>query len=422
MTHTTVVAGLTLATLTLASPALAAGGPSTEQVALADGTGQQHAAPSDVSGAGQVISRDGRYVVFSTPAPLVASDTNGLDDVYRRDTVLGRTELVSQRNGRPGNDYSFDPTVSADGRRIAYTTMATNLTGDRDRNGHVQDVVVTRMGGSTVRVSRSTAGFQREHDSYTAVISGNGRVVAFTSTASFDVRDDDRQREDVYAHRLRTGHTIQVSLRPDGRDVPGHVAVGDISDDGRLVTFGDSKRLWVRNLPERATARFWQEPASTPCQPHGDGTAGRPMLSGDGRYVAFSSCATTLPGEDGQHPDVYRVDLVNREIVRAHPAGDGDSYLPSLSYDGAYVGFGSDAGNLVAGDVEGQPDAFVAEVATGEVVRVSQAPDGTGGNSWNATLGVVVSDDGRSVAYSSYADNLVPGDESNFREVFFWRR
>lgn len=394
-----------------------------EQVVVADGTGEQYAISSDVSGAGQVTSADGRYVVFSTAAPLVAGDTNDLEDVYRRDTVSGRTELVSQRDGRPGNDYSLEPTISANGNKIAYTTWATNLLGQRDRNGHALDVVVTRMATDrTTLVSHSTAGYQREQNSFSPVISGNGKVVVFQSFASFDRRDDDR-REDVYAHHLKRHRIVQVSLHPDNRDVRGNVLVGDVSDNGELVTFGDNNHLWVRNLPERTTVRFWQEPDSPPCQ-HlpGGGSAGRPMLSGDGRYAAFSSCATDLPGEDGAAADIYRIDLVTGEIDRTHAPGDGNSYLPSLSRDGAFVGFGSEAGDLVAGDDEGQPDAFVVEVATGEVVRVSAGPDGVGGDSWSATTGAVISDAGDAMAFSSYAGNLVGGDVFDHREVFLWRR
>ena len=111
-------AGLALAAVAVTLPAaLAAVTGHNEQVVLIDGTDEQLEFSSDVSGAGQVISADGRYVVFSTAASLVAADDNELDDVYRRDTVAGSTVLVSQRNGNPGNDYSFEPTISADGSR-----------------------------------------------------------------------------------------------------------------------------------------------------------------------------------------------------------------------------------------------------------------------------------------------------------------
>ena len=416
-------AGLALAAAAATLPAALAGVTAhNEQVVLVDGTDEQLDFSSDISGAGQVISADGRYVVFSTAAPLVAADDNELDDVYRRDTVAGSTLLVSQRNGNPGNDYSFEPTISADGSKVAYTTWATNLTGTRDRNGTQLDVVLTDLTtGDTSRVSQSTAGFQRQQASFAPVISGNGKVVAFQSFASFSVKDDDKL-EDVYARNLRTGKTRQVSLNRDGRDIRPSVLIGDVSDNGKLVTFGDSNRLWIRNLGARATVRFWQEPDSPPCQPLPMGSAGRPMLSGDGRYAAFSSCAKDLPGENGRATDIYRFDLVTGEIVRAHAKGDLGSFLPTLSADGRYVGFGSDATDLVEGDDEGKPDAFLADVETGDVVRVSEGPGGAGGDNWSATLGAVVSDDGTAMAFSSYAGNLVEGDVFDQREVFVWRR
>ncbi len=416
-------AGLALAAVAVTLPAALAGVTAhNEQVVLVDGTDEQLDFSSDISGAGQVISADGRYVVFSTAAPLVAADDNELDDVYRRDTVAGSTLLVSQRNGNPGNDYSFEPTISGDGSKVAYTTWATNLTGTRDRNGTQLDVVLTDLTtGDTSRVSQSTAGFQRQQASFAPVISGNGKVVAFQSFASFSVKDDDKL-EDVYARNLRTGKTRQVSLNRDGRDIRPSVLIGDVSDNGKLVTFGDSNRLWIRNLGARATVRFWQEPDSPPCQPLPMGSAGRPMLSGDGRYAAFSSCAKDLPGENGRATDIYRFDLVTGEIVRAHAKGDLGSFLPTLSADGRYVGFGSDATDLVEGDDEGKPDAFLADVETGDVVRVSEGPGGAGGDNWSATLGAVVSDDGTAMAFSSYAGNLVEGDVFDQREVFVWRR
>ncbi len=416
-------AGLAVAALAATIPAAMAGVTAhIEQVALTDGTEEQHAISSDVSGAGQVISADGRYVVFSTAAPLVAADDNDLDDVYRRDTVDGRTVLVSQRNGRPGNDYSFEPTISADGRKVAYTTWATNLTGTRDRNKSALDVVVTNVDtGRTTRVSESTAGFQREQNSFSPVISGNGKVVAFQSFASFDVRDDDR-REDVYAHKLRTGRTVQVSLHPDGRDVRAGVLVGDISDNGELVTFGDSNHLWVRNLPERATVRFWQEPDSPPCQDLPRAVPAGRCCRATAATPRSRPARPTCPARTARRPTSTGSTWSNGEIVRAHPAGDHGSYLPTLSADGRYVGFGSDATDLVEGDDEGQPDAFLADVVTGEVVRVSAGADGTGGDNWSATTGAVVSDDGNAMAFSSYAGNLVEGDVFDHREVFVWRR
>jgi Tol biopolymer transport system component len=252
-------------------------------------------------------------------------------------------------------------------------------------------------------------------------MSGSGRFVSFQTFGRFG-REDRDAREDVYVRDLRRGRTSQVSLLPGaGGDVPSSVLNGDISDDGNLVTFGNSNSLWVRHVRERRTTRFWNEPNSPPCQPFPAGSAGRPAISGNGRFVAFASCATKLPGEDGSFTDVYRLHLASGSI-EAVTRGTGHSYLPSLSRRGRYVGFGSDADDLVAGDRGGQPDGFVADLVSGTTTRASQARDGTGGNSFSAANAVAISGDGQSLAYVSYASNLVPGDRYDFPEAFLWRR
>ena len=116
---TTVLAG---------SPALALVAAHNEQVALVDGSDDQLEFKSKTNGTAQVTSYDGRYVVFSTDAPLVASDDNALDDVYLRDTVDGQHDPGQRRRRQPGNDYSIEPTISDNGRYVAFTTWATNLT------------------------------------------------------------------------------------------------------------------------------------------------------------------------------------------------------------------------------------------------------------------------------------------------------
>ncbi|MFC5176492.1 TolB family protein [Nocardioides taihuensis] len=431
-THRTRAAALVAATLTSltalaaissAVPAVAGviGAGPVEQVALVDGTGAQLVHESHVNGSANVVSYDGRYTAFSTDAPLVPADTNGVDDVYVRDREAGTTTLVSvRRDGGLGNDYSYEPTISDDGRYVAFTTWATNLA--TDRNGSHLDVLVKDLAtGKLSRVSLTSGDRQLKPNSFFPVISGDGRSVAFQTFARLGSKDGDRT-EDVYVRDLDTGTTRQASLQPDGRDIREGVIVGDISDDGRRVAVGNDRRIWVRDLVAGTTTRVWQEPVSPPCQPDPMGSAGRPAISGNGSFVAFSSCATDLPGEDGTTPDIYVLRLRDGVITRAHPKGDHESFIPSLSRTGRFVGFGSDATNLVEGDDEGQPDAFVVDRRTGEVVRASQAPDGSGGNSWNATTAAAISGDGHSLAFSSYSSNLVVGDEHDLEEAFVWHR
>lgn len=425
MNHrTTLGAGLAALALTsLTAPALAGTTSHLQQVAVVDGTGEQLPFSSSGAGTGQVTSADGTRTVFTTAAPLVALDDNGIEDVYLRDTVAGTTTLLSQRDGHPGNDYSHGATISADGTRVAFITWATDLMTTEDANGSELDAVVTEVGSGEIElVSQSTAGFQRDKSTVDAVISGDGRSVAFQTFGSFGIKDDDN-KEDVYVRDLETGRTTQVSLLPaSNRDVRGSVLVGGISDDGARVTFGNNNQLWVRDVDARETTRFWQEPDSPPCQPWPSGSAGRPAISGNGKFAAFASCATDLPGENGQATDVYRINLETGRIKRVNRVGDGHSFLPSLSRTGRFVGFSSDATNLVAGDDEGRVDVFLTDLRERTTIRVSQAADGAGGNRHNGANDVVVNSTGTAVSFQTYADNLVPGDTQDQREVLVWHR
>jgi Tol biopolymer transport system component len=347
-----------------------------------------------------------------------------VDDVYLRDTSDGITILVSAAGKTIGNDYSVEPTISNDGRYVAFTTWATNLFADT--NGSVLDVLVKDLYTGRMRlVSVDSHGDQSQRrNSFFPVISGNGHRVAFQSFAAFGRKDTDT-REDVYVRDVAHHWTKQVSLTRRNRDVTPPVIDGDISDDGKLVTFGTANNLWVRNIATGSTTRFWHEPDSPPCQAFPTGSAGRPVISGNGDYVAFSTCATKIPGADGEHAQVYRMRLSDRSIrlvsATGHGPADGDSYLPSLSRTGRYVGFGSDASDL-APDTGFDPDAFVADLCQHTVTRASQAPNGTESNNWSASTAASISGDGQSLVYESYATNLVEGDQYDWEEVFVWRR
>jgi len=424
----TAAVGLALAALALTGGTAHAALPShNEQVVLHNATNAQTDAKSAINGTAQVSSADGRFVVFSTTAPLVDRDRNQVDDVYLRDTADGITILVSTHGRAIGNDSSFEPTISNDGRFVAFTTIATNLFGKHeDTNGSTLDVAVKDLyTGRLTVASVDSTGKQRRQNSFFAVMAGNGKRVAFQTFGALGSRDQDR-REDVYLHSIASGWTRQMSLTPSGADVKPSVAVGDVSDDGTKVTFGDSNDLWVRDTSTGKTTHFWNEPDAPPCQPFPAGSAGRPTISGNGAYVAFSTCATKIPGSDGQATQVYRMSLASGAItlVSTPSAGvpaAGHSFLPSLSRTGRYVGFASEATDLAPGD-NADPDAFIADLRTGTVTRVSQSSDGTVSNNWSASTGASISADGQSMVYESYATNLVADDAYDWEEVFVWRR
>ena len=149
------------------------------------------------------------------------------------------------------------------------------------------------------------------------------------------------------------------------------------------------------------------------------------MISGNGKFVAFSSRETKLPASAGGHEQIYRMDLTTHATVVVSQVGrmqgDNESFIPSLSRSGRYVGFGSDASNLADVDSKTSTDVFVADLTNGTIVRASQNLNSAEGNSPSASTGASLSGDGHTLIYESYADNLVAGDQFNWEEVIAWR-
>ena len=397
-----------------AGVATAASGPGTgthELVAVSDGTGTQAPGTSWINGTAQVVSRGGRLVVFATGSPLVPEDDNGTSDVYVRDTVAGRTTLVSAGAEGPGNGPSTQPTISSGGYRVAFTTAATDLVG-RDRNGRVLDVVVKDLtDGGLWLASRRDDGTQSPGASFAPVLSGDGSVVVFESAGRLAPLDRD-DRRDVYLH----GEWGSTRLASPGTDAPARM--GDVSYDGSWIVFGNAHGVWLRDVARFATRRLWREP--------GRGTAGRPTISADGRFAAFATARPgVVPGDRDRWSDVFRMHLPAGRVSKVSVPRRGgsareDSMSPSLSATGRYVAFSSFADDLAPGDGVDH-DVFVRDMRAGTTYLVSRGLDGTptgvsGGRQ------VAVDDSGRAVAYQTWADNIAPGDGNDTADVVLWQR
>jgi len=284
--------------------------------------------------------------------------------------------------------------------------------------------------GITTRVSVDSSGAQANGDSFIPAISADGRFVAFESDAENlvppDPGDNNRTR-DVFVHDRLTGETEIVSVGPDGTPGDQYSGYATISADGHSVAFssvattfatGDANLggwdVFVRDHVAETTTRASVPRTGTSL----DGIAFFPSLSADGRYVAFASGASNLtPGDTNQLDDVFVRDLVAGVTTRvAIPPGqesNGASSFPSISDDGRYVAFSSEASNLVPQDTNGLPrsggqDVFVHDLATSRTERVSVSSTGVEGNSDSLTPDL--SGDGRFVAFLSLANSFVPGD------------
>jgi Tol biopolymer transport system component len=145
------------------------------------------------------ISADGRFVAFGSDATnLVGGDTNGWEDVFVRDRRTGKTRRVNLSSaGAQGNDHSFNPSISADGRLVAFGSSATNLVGN-DTNGFDDVFVRDRRTGKTRRVSVSSAGTQGDGGNFNPSTSSDGRFVGFESFAANLVGGDTNGFEDIF--------------------------------------------------------------------------------------------------------------------------------------------------------------------------------------------------------------------------------
>jgi Tol biopolymer transport system component len=380
------------------------------------------------------LSADGWYVAFASEASnLVAGDTNSAVDVFVRDRVTGVTQRVSVSSaGSQGTDDSFSPAISADGRYVAFASSAPNLVSG-DTNGRDDIFVRDRVAGVTQRVSASTAGAQANDDSSAAAISSDARYVAFVSYASNLVTGDTNLAADIFVHDRTTGVTQRVSISSAGSQAMDDSRSPAISGDGRYVAFvshapnlvsADNNFSADVFVHDRTTASTERVSVRAAAGIQGNDDCAGVSISSDGRYVVFGSDADNLvTGDANGVMDVFLRDRTLATTERVSISGTGAegneaSSSPSVSADGRYVAFASLATNLVTGSALGTLDVFVRDRTVGTTRRVSADTLGSAGNDDSRTPSV--SAGGLAVAFDSYATNLVTGDTNDWNDVFVW--
>lgn len=332
----------------------------TTRVSVQPGGGQM-TVPSD----NPAISADGRWVAFQSGSPL------GTTQVFLHDRDTGTTTLVSVGLGGVAADGWF-PAISADGRWIAFASRADNLVAG-DTNGADDVFVYDRLTAVVTRVSVGSGGTQGNSYSWSrGPLSADGRWVAFASMASNLVPDDTNADWDVFVHDRQTGATTRVSVGPGGAQGNRGSLNAAISADGRWVVFasrasnlvaGDTngrEDVFLHDRQTRTTTGVSIALGNVP----GNGDSSWPAISADGRLVAFHSVASNLvAGDTNGSADVFVRDMpagVTARVSVGIGGGQaaGSSVAPSLSADGRLVAFESAAGNLVAGDANFQWDVF----------------------------------------------------------------
>jgi tricorn protease-like protein len=184
------------------------------------------------------ISADGRFVAFYTHARnLDARDTNNTPDIYVHDTTNGRTEMVSvASNAMIGNRNSHRPSISDDGRFVVFESWASNLvSGDTNR---VPDVFLRdRKDKKTVCISLTAEGKPGNDDSRDPRIAGDGRTVVYASYATNLVPGDTNNLPDIFVFDRKSRKTERVNLSYKGEQANNRSGEGFLSGDGRMVVF-----------------------------------------------------------------------------------------------------------------------------------------------------------------------------------------
>ncbi|MEV5593082.1 hypothetical protein [Streptomyces sp. NPDC052496] len=438
----TVTGVCALAALLPAAPAGARTAPpsGTERVSVtAEG------AQADGGSSASAISADGRYVTFVSEATdLVPGDTNGQPDIFVKDLRTGAVERVDvASDGTQADSWSLTPSLSADGRYVAFESNAANLVPG-DTNADTDIFVRDRRTGRTESVTLDGKPPQGRQGSQMPVISADGRYVAFASSREDLVPGDTNKAQDIFVRDRRTGTVTRVSVSVNtGEQATGPSANPVLSYDGRKVGF-TSKAV---NLP----------PASAPAAPDGTGprrprsypfflhdldtgrtsvaslsSAGETVgawnasLSPDGRHAVFSSqYGDVVPGHPTGHADLFVRDLAKGTTEQLTYTYDGKQPQEGrsdhgvLSADNRRLFFQSSVPDLVRDDTNGAQDIFVRDLRTGTTERVSVATDGTQAQAWSANASTDAT--GRVVAFDSDAADLVPGDTNGASDVFVRR-
>jgi Tol biopolymer transport system component len=428
-----------LAAVCIAALALAAGvspaAVTTELVDVAPGGG----APAG-GGWWPSMSADGRYIAFQSWADnLDPGDGHDGYDIFVRDRLLGVTEIVSLTwDGQPADGESLEPAISANGRVVVFSSVATNLVAD-DTNG-VRDIFVRDLdAGTTERVSVSSLGEQADADCEWPAVSGDGRYVVFDSTAT-TLASGNNGFAQVYLHDRWAQTTTRVSVSGTGEIADWDALKPRISETGRYVLFcsyagnlapndhNNDKDLFLRDLEAGTTERISVADATGNEGNARSPAAPPPAITPDGRYVAFTSLASNLvEGDENGLFDIFVRDreLGATELVSVSSSGEQGSDESghslsglAISADGRYVAFGSLAPNLVPGDTNEVRDVFLRDRLAGTTARISVSPSGEQGDAESGYNAIAMSADASVIAFDSSATNFSDLDLDDYMDVF----
>jgi len=431
----------------LAAPAAQAVTPvvALERVSIATDGGQANGASFS-----SAISADGRYVVFDSgasnltaamqrePSAGPAAPLGFPTNVYVRDRLLGTTELISvAAGGGPANAACNNPTISADGRYVAFTSVASNIVAG-DTNAFFDVFVRDRMLGKTVRASVVGDGPDLDGGGYgngdyymPTWMSANGRYVVFVSTKQLTANATTSTFH-LYRRDLFAGTTELVSVTPGGMAVNNVSSGGALSADGRHVMFRSGATDIVPGVPSFTNVTLFVRDmllgVTTSLTPNlstpdlcwsisGDNKTYN--LSANGRFAVFESlCRDIAPGQTLQDR-LFMRDLATATTSVLHLAQGGAEDPQgganfSVASSGRYV-VARTAAALIPGDTNNLFDIYLRDRATAQTFRISERIDGSSADqsSYAPSMGTA-----GHIVFASAATNLVDGDTNGHRHIY----
>jgi Tol biopolymer transport system component len=405
----------------------------------------------DASSLGGPVSADGRFVAFDSSASnLVSGDNNGVQDVFLRDLKTGSTQRVSLGGaGNEGNGSSSVLALSNNGRFVTFLSEASNLVAG-DNNG-VADIFVRDLKkAQTWRIFVNSADGQGNPTNSGFSISANGRFVAFSSL----VEGDTNGVGDVFVRDLKTGVTTRASVDSSGVEGDSGSSNPALSADGRFVAFesyasnlvqddtngyqdvfvhdlktGTTQRVSVNSAGEEASGAGF-DPSSN-C---GGGSYSldsySPSISANGRFIAFLSQACNLVEVDNNADfisrgvDVFVHDLKTGETKIVSIGNSGEqfyfNYEPAISANGRFVAFRSTYGGEYNLSYTITSNIAVHDLKTGET-RLASIDPVAGDYYYFGSDRPRISDTGRFISFTSDSSNLVPGDTNEDYDAFVSR-
>ena len=376
------------------------------------------------------ISADGRYVVFESPSDnLIPTDTNASLDVFVYDRWNRTIETVSVNDsGIQGNDHSREPSISADGRYVSFTSWADNLVAG-DTNNYQDVFVYDRQTKTIERVSVDSSENEANYGSADSTLSPDGRYITFLSGADNLVAGDVNGRSDIFVRDRQLGTTECITFGGNN-----HCSTPRISSSGRYVTFSSRATNLVAgsdiNAHEDVFLYDRQTSTMITVSEYSDGTDGNGLsavssFSFDERYIVFQSFASNLVDNDmNGAADVFRYDIQTDalDVVSVcedgSPTNGGHSGPSCISENGRYVVFASEATNLVDDGLNSNSfrDLFIRDYQENSLQRITIGISGEEADGDSAYS--MMTPDGKYVAFISFATNLVDNDTNNALDAF----